>query len=96
MSNITTESVRQLAILSALDLDDSELSLLTKDIDNILSYVEELGELDTEGVEPTYQVTSLNNVFREDVVEDSPVSRQQLLDLAPEQKSGQIKVPKVL
>lgn len=96
MSTISTKTVRQLATLSALDLSQDELATMTADLENILSHIEALGELDTENVEPTYQVTSLSNVWREDQIEQSPVSREDLLALAPEQYKNQIRVPKVL
>ena len=53
------------------------------------------GELDTSGVEPTYQVTGLENVWREDEVQ-SGISRDELLELAPEKQNNQVKVPQVL
>jgi aspartyl-tRNA(Asn)/glutamyl-tRNA(Gln) amidotransferase subunit C len=58
--------------------------------------VAQLGELDTAGVEPTYQVTGLENVWRDDTVQTSDVTRDQLLALAPDSSDGQVKVPKVL
>lgn len=95
MTTIVNDDVRQLAALSAIDLSDDEISALQHDIDNILGYVKKLDELDTDGVEPTYQVTDLENVWREDEVEKSPVL-DKLLELAPEHAKQQIKVPKVL
>lgn len=96
MSTITTEDVRLLAQLSNIQLSDEEVESLKEDIPNILAYVDMLGELDTEGVEPTYQVNSLENVFREDVVDQGPVTREDLLAIAPESLENQVKVPKVL
>ena len=57
--------------------------------------IEQLGELDTSGVEPTYQVTGLENVWREDEVKPG-ISRDELLELAPEKQNNQVKVPQVL
>lgn len=96
MSTITTEEVRLLAQLSNIQLSDEEVDSLKEDIPNILSYVDMLGELDTEGVEPTYQVNSLENVFREDIVDQGTVTRENLLAIAPESLENQVKVPKVL
>lgn len=96
MTQISRDDVVHLAQLSSLQLDDAEVAALQTDIGNILNYVEQLGELDTTGVEPTYQVTDLENVWRSDVVADSGVSREQLLALAPASADHQIKVPKVL
>ena len=96
MTQITREDVLHLAQLSSLKLDDSEVDGLQADISNILGYVEQLSKLDTAGVEPTYQVTGLSNVWRDDTIIDCGVSREALLDLAPESINNQIKVPKVL
>lgn len=96
MSTITTNDVRYLAQLSNLQLADDEVENLRGDLENILGYIEQLGELDTSGVEPTYQVTGLENVWRDDEVQDGGVSREQLLALAPEQADHSVKVPQVL
>ena len=96
MSTITTTDVRHLAQLSNLQLSDEEVESLRGDLQNILGYVEQLSELDTTGVEPTYQVTGLENVWRDDKVDAGEVGREQLLALAPEQMSSSVKVPQVL
>lgn len=96
MTNISTDDVRHLAQLSSLQLDDAETEALRIDLGNILGYIEQLSELDTEGVEPTYQVTDLQNVWRDDVVDDYGLGRDELLALAPDTEKNQIKVPKVL
>ena len=96
MTQISRDAVIKLAQLSSLQLADDEVDGLVTDLGNIIKYVEQLDELDTEGVEPTYQVTGLENVTREDTVMDSGIEREELLALAPEQDDNQIKVPKVL
>jgi aspartyl-tRNA(Asn)/glutamyl-tRNA(Gln) amidotransferase subunit C len=96
MTQISRDAVLRLAQLSSLTLTDDEIEDLQADLQNILTYIDQLKELDTSGVEPTYQVTGLENVWREDVAKASQVSREDLLALAPEQQDNQIKVPKVL
>ena len=96
MTQISRDDVLNLAQLSSLQLDDSEIDNLQADLVNILGYVEQLAELDTAGVEPTYQVTDLRNVWRTDTVIDYGISRESLLALAPESSNNQVKVPKVL
>jgi len=96
MTQITREDVLHLAQLSSLKLDEAEIDNLQTDIGNILGYVEKLNNLDTEGVEPTYQVTGLSNVWRDDSVIDYGISREELLDLAPASLENCVKVPKVL
>ena len=95
MVQISTDDVRHLARLSALALDDNEVENLRADIASILTYVHNLEQLDTSGVEPTYQVTGLSNVWREDVV-DTDMPPEHLVSLAPQSKNTAIKVPKVL
>lgn len=96
MTQISKEDVQHLAQLSSLQLDDAEAESLRADIENIISYVEQLSDLDTTGVEPTYQVTGLSNVWRDDVVDDYGIDSSELLSLAPDSQDNQIKVPKVL
>lgn len=96
MSTITNDDVRHLAQLSSLQMSDVEVELLRADIEKIINYINQLDELDTDGVGPTYQVTGLQNVWRDDEIIDSSVSRQQLLALAAEQSDNCVKVPKVL
>ena len=88
MTNISTSDIQHLASLSSLALADDEVDGLRQDL-------EKLGELDTSGVEPTYQVTGLENVWREDEVKPG-ISRDELLELAPEKQNNQVKVPQVL
>ena len=96
MSTITTDDVRHLAQLSSLQLSEEEVAHLQADLENILGYIAQLGELDTTGVEPTYQVTGLENVWREDIVGKSSISRDELLALAPDATDVAVRVPKVL
>ncbi len=96
MTQITTEDVQHLAQLSSLQLEEAEVESLRADLENILGYIEQLSELDTSGVEPTYQVTDLENVWRDDAVDNYGISKDDLLALAPAAEAQQIKVPKVL
>ena len=96
MSTITNDDVRHLAQLSSLQLSDDEVADLQVDLKNILNYIDQLAELDTTGVEPTYQVTGLENIWRDDVIDVSSVGREHLLALAPDQANDSVKVPQVL
>lgn len=95
MTTISTSDIQHLASLSSLALADDEVDGLRQDLENIIGYIEQLGELDTSGVEPTYQVTGLENVWREDEVQPG-ISRDELLELVPEKQNHQVKVPQVL
>lgn len=96
MTQISRDDVLHLAQLSSLELNENEINGLQVDIGNILGYVEQLNKLDTSGVEPTYQVTELSNVWRDDKVINYGVTREELLTRAPEADQNQVRVPKVL
>ena len=93
--SVSLEDVRHLAELSQIRLDKTELASLASDIDRIVGYIDQLDELDTAGVEPTFQLTGLENVWRTDEVKPQ-LERRELLQLAPDSEDGQVKVPKVL
>ncbi|MBR3414506.1 Asp-tRNA(Asn)/Glu-tRNA(Gln) amidotransferase subunit GatC [Candidatus Saccharibacteria bacterium] len=100
--NITREEINHLAELSNFDLESQEKEALSGDLENIIKYISELDSLDTEGVEPTYQVFEMENIWREDEIKAQDADRAALLKTAPElhNKPGvedyQLKVPKVL
>lgn len=93
---IKREDIIHLADLSNFSLSDNEIDKLSGDLKNIIGYISELDQLDTENIEPTYQVFEMENVWREDEILPQDASREQLLALTVEEKNNQIKVPKVL
>jgi aspartyl-tRNA(Asn)/glutamyl-tRNA(Gln) amidotransferase subunit C len=95
MSKITVREVKKLAEQSAILISDEEANNMALELKNILEYVAQLDEVDGGNLEPTYQVTGLENVMRPDEIIEYNVSREQLLFCAPEVQDGQIKVPKV-
>lgn len=96
MSSISVDDVKKLAALSALSLSDEQINELQKDMGEILGYFEHLQSVDTEGVEPTYEVHGLETVTREDEIVDSGLSRDELLKNAPKHNDESIVVPRVL
>jgi aspartyl-tRNA(Asn)/glutamyl-tRNA(Gln) amidotransferase subunit C len=96
VTTISLDDVKKLATLSALRVTDEEAKTLQAELQNILKFVEQLDSVDTNGVEPTYQVTGLENVWREDEIIDYGLSRDDLLRNAPNKQDGQIKVKRVL
>ena len=93
---IKREDILHLAVLSNLSLKEDEIEPLKKDLEGIIKYISQLDELDTENVEPTYQVFEMENVWRSDKVLAQDATREELLALTKEEKDNQIKVPKVL
>lgn len=96
MSAISLNDVQKLANLSALSLNEAELEKMRSELEQILGYVEQLSEVDTEGVDPTYQVTGLTNITRSDEVATTSIPQSELLKNTPLTEKGQIKVPRVL
>jgi len=92
---ITQKQLEHVTHLARLNLSDQELDTIRGQLDNILSYIDKLGELDTSGIEPTTHVFSVNNAFREDVVTES-LSRKKSLANAPQQNNESFQVPKII
>lgn len=96
MANIIDdETIEYVSILAKLELSEEEREQAKKDMGRMLDYIDKLGELDTEGVEPMSHVFPVQNVFREDIVTNSDI-REQLLANAPEQKDGMFVVPRIV
>lgn len=93
---IKREDIIHLAELSNFSLSEKEIEGLGKDLQEIIKYISQLDQLDTNNIEPTYQVFDLENVWREDEIVEQEAMREELLALTVEQKDHQIKVPKVL
>lgn len=93
---ISREELIKLAKLSNLELSEEETSKYQEEVSSILEMIDKLKEIDTEGVEPTYQVSGNTNIMREDVISDDSLSTEELIKLAPNQTKNQIQVPKVL
>ena len=96
MEKITREEIDHLAELSNFSLTDEEKDSLGEDLGNIIGYISQLDELNTDNVEPTYQVFEMENVWRDDEIKPQEADREALLSLAPAEQDNQIKVPKVL
>ena len=92
---ITKHDVEHVAKLARLEITEAEKDAFSKQLSAILTYVEKLKTLDTEGVEPTATVLEQTNVFREDKARPSlPVEKA--LANAPESESGHFRVPRIL
>jgi len=76
-------------------MSDEELDRLLPELNNILGWVEQLGEVDTDGVEPLTAVIDQKLRLRDDVVNDGNI-RDEILANAPEAQHGFFAVPKVI
>jgi len=92
---VTIADVEHVAHLARLSFSDDEKVRLTKELNSILEYMDQLNTLDTSGVEPLEHVIQLQNVFREDVVTPG-VTREEALKNAPAHSEEFFKVPKVI
>lgn len=95
MSRISTEQVKHVANLARLAITKEEATRLTQQIDEIITYAEQLNEIDTENIEPTSHVLDLKNVLREDIAKPG-LPNEQVLKNAPDHQDGQIKVPPII
>ena len=95
MAELTRKDVEYVAGLAQLTLDDAAKDRLVGELQAILTYVEQLNELDTDGVEPMMHVLDLVNVYREDVVTGS-LSREAALANAPKTDGDYFLVPRIL
>ena len=93
--NLTRDDVEKVALLARLEFSDEELEQMTSQLGQIVGYVEQLQQLDTEGVEPLAHGVEVLNVFAEDVVEPS-LSRDDALSNAPKRDEACYRVPAVL
>jgi len=88
-------NVRKIAALARIRVDDAALPGLQKDLNDILSWVEQLNEVDTEGVAPLTSVVEMTLRRREDVVNDGGIPDKVLAN-APGAEDGFFAVPKVV
>lgn len=92
---ISDETIEYVGILAKLELSETEKEQAKQDMGRMLDYIDKLNELDTTGVEPMSHVFPVNNVFREDVVENGD-DRDDILKNAPAEKNGSFKVPRTV
>ncbi len=92
---IDRATVRRIAALARIKVPDGDLDKLAGELSNILGWVEQLGEVDTEGVEPMSSVMPMTLRRRDDVVTDGAIADDVLAN-APERRDRFFAVPKVL
>ncbi|MCI8613579.1 MAG: Asp-tRNA(Asn)/Glu-tRNA(Gln) amidotransferase subunit GatC [Lachnospiraceae bacterium] len=90
---ISDETIEYVGTLAKLALSEEEKEQARKDMGSMLDYIDKLGELDTQGVEPMSHVFPVKNVFREDIVTNGDM-REEILKNAPGEKDGMFVVPR--
>lgn len=92
---LTLEEVRKVALLSRLELEEHELEMQARHLNQLIEQFEALQKVDVTGVEPTSHSIPMHNVFREDVIKPS-LTREDTLSNAPEARDGCFIVPRIL
>ncbi|MEO7564219.1 MAG: Asp-tRNA(Asn)/Glu-tRNA(Gln) amidotransferase subunit GatC [Sphingomicrobium sp.] len=93
--SVNTDQVRHIAKLARIAMSDEELDRLVPELNNILGWVEQLAEVDTDGIEPLTAVIDLKQRLRDDVVTDGDI-QSDILANAPGAQHGFFAVPKVI
>ena len=93
--SVTNDQVRHIAKLARIAMSDEELERLLPELNNILGWVEQLGEVNTDGIEPLTAVIDQKLRLREDAVTEGD-RRDDVLANAPDAEHGFFAVPKVI
>jgi aspartyl-tRNA(Asn)/glutamyl-tRNA(Gln) amidotransferase subunit C len=96
MAKLSREDVLRLADLARIHVTDAEVDEFSDELSPILEYVEQLNDIDVDGLSPTNQVTGLTNVTRPDTVIDYGYSPHDLLKNVPKTEANQLKVPRMI
>ena len=92
---IDQETLRKVAHLARLELSPQEEAPMLQSLESVLSWMEQLDEIDTTGVEPLTHISDRANALRDDVAQNH-LTRQQALANAPAKDAAFFKVPKVI
>lgn len=94
---VSEEEVKHIAELARIELTQEESERFAREISDVLGYVEQLQEVDTDQVEPVSQITGKKNVFREDNAVDSLQETKDIMAKNyPDKQDGYIKVRQIL
>ena len=93
--SVDTATVKKVAALARIAITDEDATRLAPELSNILGWIEQLGEVDTTGIEPMTAVIPNHLRLRDDVVTDGGI-RDQLMANAPQAEHGFFTVPKVI
>lgn len=95
MTRISLDQVRHVANLARLEISDEETEAFRKQLDSMITFAEQLNELDTDGIEPTSHVLDMKNVMREDTAKQG-LPQSEVVKNAPDHQNGYIKVPSIM
>jgi len=92
---ITKDEVRHIAGLARIGMEEKEIAKFTTELSAVLNWIDQLKEVEVEGVEPTAHITGMENRLREDVADDF-ANKGAIVKLFPESKDGYGKVKSIL
>lgn len=92
---ISAEEIKKIALLSRLEIKEDQIDAVGKQLNDILSYMDLMSQVDITDVQPTAHAVSMSNVMRDDVPHTS-LPNDKALQNAPEPENGYFKVPKVI
>jgi len=87
--------IEKVARLARLELSEKEKETFGKQLEDILSHMEQLNQVDTRGVEPTFHAIPIQNAFREDQTKPS-FPQKEVLAIGPGEEEGYFKVPRII
>ena len=94
---ISKEDIRKVAVLARIELREEEIEKYAVQLQAVISYIEQLNELDTGGIEPTsYAIDSSFALRKDEPGPDLPAQREKLLQAAPEREGDFFKVKKII
>ena len=95
---IEKKDLEHMGWLARLELSEEDKEKYTPKLNSVLDYFGELDEVDTEGVEPTYHILPMNNVFREDEINTpvKPLTQEEALSNAPKKQDWFFKAPRMV
>jgi aspartyl-tRNA(Asn)/glutamyl-tRNA(Gln) amidotransferase subunit C len=92
---ITKEKVEHIGWLARIEIDEKESDAYAEKLNSVLDYFGQLDEVDTDGVEPTYHVMDVANVFRKDEVRES-LPQEEVLANTEHRQEGNFKAPRIM
>lgn len=96
MTKLRSDNIRKLGELARIGISEEVATTLSPQLTQILNYVEQLQSVNTDNIKVTSQVTELKDIWRQDEVRPSSISRDELLKNTPYTQDGYIKVRRVL
>jgi aspartyl-tRNA(Asn)/glutamyl-tRNA(Gln) amidotransferase subunit C len=93
--HLSKKEVEHVAWLAHIVLSNEEKALFTEQFNEILDYFKKIDMVDTEGIEPTYHVLDLKNVYRKDEIKPS-LSTEEALKNVPRKQKKFLKAPKII